>query len=575
MGSHYTIAIIGGGATGVCLANKIVEALPVGLSTASVSIVLFDARGCNGGTAYAPDVPSNLMNTTCSAVDRAFGGEFGILDWARANPAKWQPYVETSELGSGTYLPRPVVGLYLSDLTEHARRKAAARGMQLETIMDEVVSVSPPNLAVDDYLLRTKSGESFAARYVYLALGHLTRQKTEDYQRHERYYHDPYPIARLTREIPKESTVGVIGTRLSAIDIVLGLVAGGHRGKIHCVSRKGRLPAVRGDQGRYEFMHLERDKLAKQLVHARAKLRLTDVAAMLGTEIALAEGRPIALDDIKREYVPAVDYYEREIALAKGKARPWQTVLYATNRNIDLLWHHLEEDDKRILMSEWLNDWLTYRASIPRENAERMLALLKTRQLTVTGGVTGFEFDAENNTFKANFGEGCCHDFQYLVAATGSANRIEDADSPLMRDLLASGLVVPHRFGGVDCVFETGQVVSRPGVANGESRMFALGPITSGTYFFTTALEIVERQAAQRTRDLAFLLGDEWLELPETDAWVDAQQGENAAAGRVETVHRDEGPDLLERAVLGDQVALIDFEQLHLLNDQIDRDGRL
>ena len=48
-----------------------------------------------------------------------------------------------------------------------------------------------------------------------------------------------------------------------------------------------------------------------------------------------------------------------------------------------------------------------------------------------------------------------------------------------------------------------------------------------------------------------------------------------AGADRVETVHRDEGPDLLERAVLGDQVALIDFEQLHLLNDQIDRDGKL
>ena len=204
-----------------------------------------------------------------------------------------------------------------------------------------------------------------------------------------------------------------------------------------------------------------------------------------------------------------------------------------------------------------------------------MLALLKTRQVAVTGGVTGFEFDAQSDTFKANFGEGCSLDFQYLVAATGSASRIEDADSPLMRDLLASGLVVPHRFGGVDCVFETGQVVSRPGIANGESRMFALGPITSGAYFFTTALEIVERQAAQRTRDLAFMLGDEWLELPETDAWVDAQQGETAGADRVETVHHDEGPDLLERAVLGDQVARIDFEQLHLLNDQIDRDGKL
>ena len=103
-----------------------------------------------------------------------------------------------------------------------------------------------------------------------------------------------------------------------------------------------------------------------------------------------------------REYLPAAEYYEREIALAKGKARPWQTVLYATNRNIDLLWHHLEEEDKRLLMSQWLNDWLTYRASIPRENAERILSLLRSGQLTVRGGVTGIQVDAAKGNFRAD-----------------------------------------------------------------------------------------------------------------------------------------------------------------------------
>lgn len=456
MGSQFTIAIVGGGATGVCLANKMVEGLPVGLSTAAVSLILFDPRGCNGGTAYSPDVASNLTNTTCGAVDRAFGGEFGILDWARDNPAKWQPYTYGPLLDESTYLPRPVVGSYLSDLAQHARRRAAERGMTFEMVVDEVVDISPPDRAEGDYTVQTKSGESFGVRYVYLALGHLQRAKTEDYQRHDRYYHDPYPITRLIEEIPKSATVGIVGTRLSAIDVVLGLVLGGHKGEIHCVSRGGRLPAVRGDHGRYEFMHLERNELIKQLVHAQAKLRLTDIAAMLGTEIEHAEGRPVDLGDIMHEYLPAAEYYEREIALAKGKARPWQTVLYATNRNIDLLWHHLEEEDKRILMSQWLNDWLTSRASIPRENAERVLSLLKSGQLTVRGGVTGFQIDSATGNFRSGFVDGHRIDFRYLVAATGSASRIEDADSRLMRNLLAKGLVVPHRSGAWT-------VFSRPG----------------------------------------------------------------------------------------------------------------
>lgn len=139
-------------------------------------------------------------------------------------------------------------------------------------VADEVVDISPPDRAEGDYIVQTKSGESFGVRYVYLALGHLQRAKTEEYQHNDRYYHDPYPITRLIEEIPKSATVGIVGTRLSAIDVVLGLASGGHQGEIHCVSRGGRLPAVRGDRGRYEFMRLDRNELVKQLVQTQLHL---------------------------------------------------------------------------------------------------------------------------------------------------------------------------------------------------------------------------------------------------------------------------------------------------------------
>ncbi len=260
----YTIAIIGGGASGVGLAAKMVESLPTGLSTAKVSIALFDVRGFGGGAAYSSDAQSNLMNTLCGAIDRGFGGEFGILKWAAENPDKWKPLLASSEFDASIYLPRPVVGLYLSDLAAHARQCAAERQLRLDLLDEEVIDISAPGLSNENYGLRTRSGGCFEARYIYLALGHLEPAKTEEFQRHEHYYHSPYPITRLTEEIPKESSVGVIGTRLSAIDVCLGLVAGGHTGKLFCVSRRGRLPAVRADHGRYQFRKLEREELDKR-----------------------------------------------------------------------------------------------------------------------------------------------------------------------------------------------------------------------------------------------------------------------------------------------------------------------
>lgn len=435
------------------------------------------------------------------------------------------------------------------------------------------MDIAAPGASNTNYVMRTRAGDDYAVEYVYLALGHLEPTRTQAHQHADRYYHNAYPIRRLVEEIPKDAKVGVLGTRLTAIDVALGLAGGGHTGAIHCVSRRGLLPSVRADRGRYTFQRLEREDLVKRLAGVQHKLSLSEVAAMLGQEMEAAAGRPVALGDVVKGDLPPIAYYEQEIALAKGRARPWQAVLVATNRNIDLLWHHLAEDDKHLLMSEWLNEWLTYRASIPRENAERILELMKSGQLTVQGGIRGVQQDLERDTFRMVLASGSSVAVDYLVSATGSASRIEHADSALVRNLLKKGLIVPHRYGGIDCVFETGQVIARDEAAAGEPRMFALGPITSGVYFFTTALEIIERQAAQRTRDLAFTLGVEWLERPETEAWVDARQTDPAPAGDRAGPPHDEGPDLLERLVSADRTQLIDFEQLRLLNDQIKDDG--
>ena len=569
----YTVGIIGGGASGIALAAKMVDSMPVGLSTAELTIVLFDARGFNGGKAYASDVHTNLMNTTCGAVDRNFGGEFGLLEWARENTASWSPDGAAEDVSPDAYMPRPVVGRYLADLLARTRRRAAERGLRLDLVQGEVVDIRAPGDPDARYVMHTRDGDDYTAAYVYLALGHLEPVRTEAYQHAEGYYHDAYPIRRLVEEIPKHASVGLLGARLSAIDVALGLIGGGHTGRIHCVSRRGMVPAVRADRGGYTFKQLEREDLVKRLAGTKRKLRLAEVAAMLGDEMAVAAGHRVEFDDVVKGDLQPIAYYEREIALAKGRSRPWQAVLYATNRNIDLLWHHLAEDDRHVLMSEWLNEWLTYRASIPRENAERILTLMKAGQLTVQGGACGVRWEPGRRTFGMRLADRPAIAVDYLVSAKGSASRIEDADNVLVRNLLQRGLVVPHRYGGVDCDFETGQVTTRDGAAGVESRMFALGPITSGVYFFTTALEIIERQAAQRTRDLAFTLGVDWLERPETEAWVDARQAHPVPRDVQANVPLDAGPDLLERLVSAEQTRLIDFEQLRLLNDGFSGDG--
>ncbi|MAD45521.1 MAG: hypothetical protein CMH98_10985 [Oceanospirillaceae bacterium] len=525
MNKNNTIAIVGTGAAGISLANQIVRSLPLGLNMSGLTILMFDKpEQIGGGNAYAIDSHTNLMNTKCGAIDHGFGAGFGILQWAKDNVAKWKPYMLGRHIDEDTYAPRPVVGLYLQDLLQHAIDKAKGKGVDIRIVKESVVDIVQEN---HGYSIYTESA-NYHSRYTYLAIGHVQPKKKYSYQCNERYYHTPYPMQQLMNEIPKNATVGIIGSRLSAVDVAVGLSSAGHTGKMISISRQGRLPAVRAEYGKYQFKDIKREQLTDLLSADNYELRLHDIISMLRKEISHAEGRELMLSDVMRKDLGPVEYYENEIALSKGNERPWQAAIYATNSNIDLLWHYLNKADKKELLSVWSNDWLTYRASIPRQNAEKVLGLMKKGQLEVLAGATGFDFNDDSNKFEMlRSNAESTIEVDYLISATGSTGNILEADNTLLENLVAKGMIRPHEHGGIDCCFASGRIFPEGDASNESSRFFAVGPLTSGVYFFTTALEVIERQSKERAAELAFMLTEDAFNLTVARP-VEAAFSENA-----------------------------------------------
>lgn len=508
MNNSKTVIIVGAGATGIGLVNQIIRTLPIGLKRIGIKVLLFDSKkNIEGGNAYAKDIYSNLMNTKCGAIDRGYGEGFGILEWARSNTHQWKPYMPNANIDEDTYAPRPVVGLYLSDLLQFSIKKAKKRGVEIKVINDEVTNIVKTS---NTYKVISKSN-IYHGSYIYLALGHLEKKLDSNYKDNYRYYHNPYPINKLITEIPKGASVGIIGSRLSAIDVALGLKAGGHKGKLTSISRRGRLPAVRAERGDYKFKDINRESLLELLFNRGSKLRLTDIIKMLTKEINHAEGRELQLHEIMRKDLSPIAYYENEIYLSKNKERPWQAAIYATNGNIDLLWHYLHEEDKQSLMSNWFNDWLTYRASIPRENAEKILAMMKDESLSVKGDSSGFSFNQHSDKFELQRNNKSTIEVDYLISAAGSTSNINEANSKLLDNLLTSGMITPHRHGGINCCFSSGRLYPKTNINNDnvDCSVFAVGPLTSGVYFFTTALEVIERQVKERAIELSFMLAND------------------------------------------------------------------
>ncbi len=82
-----------------------------------------------------------------------------------------------------------------------------------------------------------------------------------------------------------------------------------------------------------------------------------------------------------------------------------------------------------------------------------------------------------------------------VINATGYTTDVTKMRSSLLKAMQFNGLLCPNEFGGVNLEFETGRVIARSGAVM--PGLFALGSLASGTYFWTNAMNVNARLAAE------------------------------------------------------------------------------
>jgi uncharacterized NAD(P)/FAD-binding protein YdhS len=225
---------------------------------------------------------------------------------------------------------------------------------------------------------------------------------------------------------------------------------------------------------------------------------------MLLEELAAADGSGAWVQEILNPRIGLNAHLSWEVECATGRERAWQTVLYSTNQSIDLMWHYLSVEAKERFMRYFRRTWLCYRVSFPLANAVRLKALLDDDSLIALPGVRSIEYDSGSRRFVVVTKDphrGCEISVQadYVINATGYSDDITAARVPLVRNLLNRGLAEPDPFGGIKVRFGDSAVIGRGGVQTG---LVALGSLTTGTYFFTNAMDVNARLAGQALRGL-------------------------------------------------------------------------
>ncbi|MDR3638562.1 MAG: FAD/NAD(P)-binding protein [Isosphaeraceae bacterium] len=450
-----TIAIVGGGFSGALVAAQLAALA----ETAPLRIALFEkgdrfARGL----AYGTRCDHHLLNVPAGLMSALPDEPSHFLDWLRARDPDAQ---------HGTFAPRRVYGDYLEDLLAQAARRP---GVSIDMICDEVVDIKEDDSGGPVHL-STRSGRSVRAARVVLALGHQPPQEPLAWDGPVpagAYAGDPWAPGVL-EGLAEDDSVVLIGTGLSAIDLVVEACANGHRGTIHAISRHGLLPSP----------------------HAQSPVTPRPHFVVPGPGSAMT-----ARGLFRR--------VRTEAALCEREGGNWRAVVDALRPVTQTLWGALGDRERQRFVRHVAPRWEVHRHRVaPAVDGVIQAAQREGRLVVTAGRVVGLKGQGEHVavTFQRRGDERTeSLVVRRVINCTGPARDIRNVPSAVLRSVLARGLGRPGPLAlGLD-VTETGALVDADG--RPQTRVFAIGPLLKERLWESTAVRELRSQARELAQTL-------------------------------------------------------------------------
>ena len=449
----FDIAIIGGGAGGVLTA---IHALH--LADAGVRIALIEPTArLAQGVAYATTHAEHLLNVPARRMSAFDGKPDDFVDFLVARESE-----AAREAIAVSYAQRRHYGDYLRDRLQHARENTAAH---FEVLHDRVTSLDDA-----DGVLRIglESGGSILVRGVAMAVGNnpkplpargasgLPRQSVL-----EAWDFD------AIKQIPADAEICIAGSGLSMVDTVLSLVANGHRGRVHVLSRHALLP----------------------LAHTRHAVADFDAEALLGMPL--------------RQRMRVLRAAARD---AERQGLPWQAVMESARPLVQNLWLTLSHEDQRRFLRHAVRYWDVHRHRIAPQVHAQLTALQASGQLRMHRGrlqTVAREGERIRVTLMMRDRRTQELDVDRIVNATGVEMRAQLMRNPLLSDLLGKGNARPGMHGiGIDTCAE-GELVDAQG--RNLAGVAVVGSLRIGQLWESIAVPELRGQAENAARRLLAL----------------------------------------------------------------------
>jgi uncharacterized NAD(P)/FAD-binding protein YdhS len=447
------IAVIGGGFSGTLVAVNLARQA----GGRPLRIVLFE-RGPRfaRGVAYGTSCARHLLNVPAGMMSALVDEPGHFLAWLQTRDPRAH---------AGTFAPRRLYGEYLEELLARA---AACEGTSIELVRDEVVDLRPCGTGTG-LIVAGRGGVCLRADRVVLAPGNPRPTDVLECPGSLResgtYLSNSWEDGALDG-LGREDALALIGSGLSAVDVIVEARAKGLRGPITVVSRHGLLPQ------------------RHRSVPARP------VAPIVGEDARTARS--------------VLRHLRREAARSEREGGDWRLAVDALRPSIAGIWRGFSLAERRRFLRHLGSRWDVHRHRVAPEIDQVLEDAKREGQLTVIAGrvraLAAIGDSAELSLTRRGSSEVETLIARRVINCTGPSRSLQAGQSALLDAVLDRGLGRPDPLGlGLD-VAETGALVAADGTTS--DRVFALGPILKGQLWETTAVRELRVQAHDLARHL-------------------------------------------------------------------------
>ena len=440
-----TVAIIGGGASGLIAAVQLIQR-----TRRAIKIVFVEPRASLGsGVAYSTEFDSHLLNVPAGNMSALHDDPDHFSRWMRTNVAR--------NFDRRSFARRSLYGSYLGETLAEACLLAQQQ-ISLDHYRSRATHVETNRCGARVWM---ENGLRISADRVVLALGNPPQE-------------NPMPagsgveaVSAWSRSsfdgLEPDAPVLLVGAGLTAVDAVLALDERGHRGTIHVVSRHGKWP----------------------LAH--------------GASTAPIPSGPPRSATTARSILRAI---RKQAASAGGG---WHAAVDALRPHTNTLWARASQSERQRFHRHLRFYWQIHRHRMPQEAATKIHSMRWSgRVLNHFGRIIEARIENDSRLRVRVALRGGRDDLSLEVArvinCTGPSVDPRDWPIPLIHDLLETGIVRTDSLGQGLLTDNDGALIGRDGAQS--NVVFTLGPMRRGTLLETTAIPEIREQAASLARRL-------------------------------------------------------------------------